>query len=504
MEPEQVSDAELIIRVRSGDVNAMGELYERHREAALRVARATCRDPHLAEDLVSAAFERVHGAITRGAGPDDSFRAYLYTVVRRLAADAGVLKSKERDTDDWSPFEAQTAIEDDSERTLEAQLVAKAFSTLPERQQAVLWYLEVEGLTPLQAAPLFGLSPNATSALAVRARDALRVAYVQAHVSDNPVHVDCAPTRRLMGGYLRSSLSQRDAAKVEAHLVECDECPLVLEEIKDVGYGLKSVFGPLLIGGGVLGGALAAISGGSEGAMAATAAGVGAAGVGAAGAAGGFGSRAAGQSKQGMNVAIAAASVLAVLGIATVVSAAVTTTPADPAEAPPAATAAPQPSPAPATPKPTPTPTPTPTPSPAPTTPAPAPIAPSPTTDPAPAPPAPQDLPSVAALTIDFTEDSQQPDLSWLGRVLVTATNSNTWPIDALLRVTLPAGLTVDGTQPVDGIADWSCSGMTTNPITCTSPAIPAGGTVNLTIPVRIDASALGARPTANVSVSRS
>jgi len=499
MTPEQVSDAELIIRVRSGDANAMGDLYERHREAALRVARATCRDPHLADDLVSAAFERVHGAISRGAGPDDSFRAYLYTVIRRLASDAGVLKSRERDTDDWSPYEAQTAVGDDSERTLEAQLVAKAFATLPERQQSVLWYLEVEGLTPLQAAPLFGLTPNATSALAVRARDALRVAYIQAHVSDNPVHVNCEPARRLMGGYLRSTLSQRDAARIEAHLVECDECPLVLEEIKDVGYGLKSVFGPVLLGGGVLGGALSVLGSGGEGAMAAAGvAGAGAVGAGAG--SGGWGSRAAGQSKQGMNIAVAAASVLAVLAVATVVSAAVSAGSAAPVEAPPAAISEPAPvrTPAPATPTPTPTSTPTPTP----TAPPAAPV--QPVADPVAPPPAPQDLPSVAALTIDFTEDSQQPDLSWLGRVLVTATNSNTWAIDASLRVALPAGVAVDTSQPLDGIADWSCSDLTTSPIVCTSSDIPAAGTVHLTIPVTIEAAALGSRPTANVAVSRS
>lgn len=487
MTPELVSDAELIVRVRSGDVSAMGDLYERHRESALRMARATCRDPHLAEDLVSAAFERTHGAIARGAGPDDAFRAYLYTVIRRLAADAGLLKSRERDTEDWTPFEASTAVGDDGEaRALEAQLVAKAFATLPERQRSVLWYLEVEGLTPLQAAPLFGLSPNATSALAVRARDALRVAYVQVHVSDKAVHAACAPTRRLMGGYLRSSLSQRDAAKVEAHLVECDECPLVLEEIKDVGYGLKSVFGPLLIGGGVLGGALTAIGGGGDAAMAA-----------AAGGAGDGVLRLGRPAKQSMHVAIAAASVLAVLGVATIASAAVSSSatgaaPTVVAAEPATATSSPS----------APTPKPTPTPS-LPVAP-PVEPAPVPTLEPVPVVPAPQGVPSAAVLTIDFTEDAQQPDSSWLGRVLVTATNENTWPIDALLRVTLPTGLSVEPGAPLAGIADWSCTDLTATPITCTSARIPAAGTVHLTIPVRIAATALGSRPTANVSVSRS
>lgn len=487
MEPEQVSDAELIVRVRSGDANAMGELYARHSEAALRVARATSRDPHLAEDLVSTAFERVHGAISRGAGPADSFRAYLYTVVRRLAMEAGVLKARERDTDDWTPYETLTAVPDDSERSLEAQLVATAFATLPERQQAVLWYLEVEGMTPLQAAPLFGLSPNATSALAVRARDALRVAYVQAHVSDNPIHAECAPTRRRMGAYLRSSLSQREAGKVEAHLLECDECPLVLEEIKDVGYGLKSVFGPLILGGGVLGAVLAAAGGRSDAAMAVA----GGAGVAGAGAVASTGGSPIGQSKQATKFASAAIGVLAALGVATVVSAAVTA-PSGAAPAAPAVVDAPVSAP-------TASPAPTPTPAPSPTT-VPVPVVPDPVVVPAPEPEVPV-APPVAALTLDFSEDAEQPDGTWTGSVLVSVTNPNASPIVAVLRVQLPEGVALDATTPIVGIESWSCD--LGNPIVCTSTTIAVGGSVRLDVPVTIAADALGSRPVASVSVTR-
>lgn len=501
MEPEKVSDAELIVRVRSGDATAMGELYARHSDAALRVARATSRDPHLAEDLVSTAFERIQGAIARGAGPADSFRAYLYTVIRRLAAEAGVLRAREQDVDDWSPYESVTALDDDQDRGLEAALVSKAFSSLPERQRAVLWYLEVEGMTPLQAAPLFGLSPNATSALAVRARDALRVAYLQAHVSEHPVHAECGPVRKHMGAYLRATISPRDAAKVEAHLLVCDECPLVLEELKDVGYGLKSVFGPILIGGGVLGGVLAAIGGGgSDGAMAATAgAGLVGAGASAGGSAspGGSSGSGAGQSSQTTWVAAAAIAVLATVGVTTVVSAAVN---AAPAAAPMAAEADDASgSPVRAAPVQTPSPSPTPTPQPAPVVPV-VPIAePEPPAAPAPPVVAP---PPAATLSLDFTEDQELPDGSWLGRVLVSVTNANAETISARLGVVLPDGVTFDASRPLVGIEAWTCDPFTTT-VTCVASSIPAGGSVGLSVPVTIADSAIGSRPIANVSVTR-
>jgi len=496
MEPEQVSDAELIVRVRSGDASAMGELYARHHEAALRVARATSRDAHLADDLVSSAFERIQGAISRGAGPVDSFRAYLYTVIRRLAVEAGILRSREEDTADWTPHEAAMAVQHGEARSLEAQLVAKAFGTLPERQQAVLWYLEVEGLTPLQAAPLFDLTPNATSALAVRARDALRSAYIQAHVSDHPVHEHCAPTRRRMGAYLRSATSAREAAKIEAHLLECDECPLVLEELKDVGYGLKSVFAPLLLGGGVLGGVLSAIGGGGDAAMA----------TGLAGGSGGPGGHGASRSllqEPGTKVAVAAISVLAVLGVTTVVSAAVNAVPAAPIAAPLAADV-----PAPAG-RPTPSPTP-PVPVPPPVAAPPAPDAPAPDPEappPAPAEPAAEPAPSVepppvAALDLQFTEDEQLPGGEWAGRVIATVTNSNPWPADAALRLSLPPGVALDGSRAPEGIEAWDC-GVLAVPVACTAAGIPPGAVVRLAVPVIIAADALGARPVASLSVTR-
>src|SRR4051812_36426783 len=73
--------------VRAGDHRAYGPLYERHRRAALRVARHLARDESAADDLAAEAFTRVLAALDRGHGPDEAFRAYLYTTLRRTAFD---------------------------------------------------------------------------------------------------------------------------------------------------------------------------------------------------------------------------------------------------------------------------------------------------------------------------------------------------------------------------------------------------------------------------------
>lgn len=243
------SDQELIALVRAGDLAALGELYERHHEAGLRVARAVTGEGHRAQDLVSDAFERIHGAIARGAGPDESFRAYLYTVIRRLAAEEGADRARAEPTDDFAPYEAITAVDDGTEHGVEAAIVASAFAALAPRHQAVLWYVDVEGMPTAEAAAFFGLSANATAALANRARAALKESYLQAHVSGTGVRAACVPVRGMLGGYRAGSLSARDTAKVDAHLADCDECPVVLVELADVSHGLRAIIAPLVIGG---------------------------------------------------------------------------------------------------------------------------------------------------------------------------------------------------------------------------------------------------------------
>jgi len=294
------SDADLIAASRTRDAGAFGALYERHAGAALVVARQHTDSAADAEDVVADSFTAVWGALQRGSGPTEAFRAYLFTVVRRVAAvrrDAG---RRTQATDDVAVLEAGALPEADAAEPalagLERGLVARAFASLPERWQAVLWHSEVEGLQPAQIAPLLGLTANSTAALAYRAREGLRQAYLQQHLNE-PLSEACRAVSGKLGGYVRGGLGARDTKAVEAHLDECGRCRGLVLELGDVSHGMRGVVAPLVLGlaglgalghalpiGGGLAAGVASLTAGPTGAAAGGGAGAGAAAGGAAGA----------------------------------------------------------------------------------------------------------------------------------------------------------------------------------------------------------------------------
>src|SRR3954447_11541421 len=85
--PDEPTDAELIAATRGGDAAAFGQLWDRHVEAARRLARRLAGNPADADDLVSEAFTKVLASLRAGNGPDRAFRAYLLASVRNLRCD---------------------------------------------------------------------------------------------------------------------------------------------------------------------------------------------------------------------------------------------------------------------------------------------------------------------------------------------------------------------------------------------------------------------------------
>lgn len=72
----EATDSELIATVRAGATEAYGELFGRHRDAAMRMARQLASGSD-ADDLVAEGFVRVLTTLRNGNGPDEFFRAYL-------------------------------------------------------------------------------------------------------------------------------------------------------------------------------------------------------------------------------------------------------------------------------------------------------------------------------------------------------------------------------------------------------------------------------------------
>lgn len=317
------SDGDLIARMRGGDDGAYEELFRRHSDAVRRYARTCCRDEHTADDLTAEVFARTLQAVRGGAGPDQSVRAYLLTTVRRVAAAWAKTAKREHLVEDFALFAEQASGSGDGavglpgragDDTLELgadvramheaeqTLAMQAFRSLPERWQAVLWHTTVEEASPSAIAPLFGLSANATAVLASRAREGLKQAYLQAHVSTAlSSGGDCARYADRLGAYARGGLRMRAERGLRKHLEECARCRLAAGELKDVNAGIPALLPVAVIGwfaagyaakaaGVVAGGAVAAGGAGAAAAAGGSTAGAGAAGAGAAGgAAGGSG-----------------------------------------------------------------------------------------------------------------------------------------------------------------------------------------------------------------------
>jgi RNA polymerase sigma factor (sigma-70 family) len=241
------SDAELITRVRGGDLPAYGILFDRHREAAHRLARQLSRSPD-SDDLVAEAFTKVLSVLRNGGGPDIAFRAYVLTAVRRLHIDRMREAARVEPSDDLERFDAGTAFEDPALDGFERSAAARAFSSLPERWQLVLWHLEVEGQKPAEIAPLLGLGANSVSALAYRAREGLRQAYLQMHLADGAGE-KCRWTTEHLGAHVRDGLSRRDSAKVAEHLDECHRCTGLYLELSEINSNLGALLGPAVLGG---------------------------------------------------------------------------------------------------------------------------------------------------------------------------------------------------------------------------------------------------------------
>jgi RNA polymerase sigma factor (sigma-70 family) len=240
-------DAELISAVRGGDADAYGELFSRHVEAARRLGRQLVSGPDV-DDLVADAFAKVFVVLRRGGGPDLAFRAYLLTAVRRLHVDRLRVAARLRTTDDLSPFDAGIPFRDTAVEGFENATVARAFGSLPERWQLVLWHTEVEGQKPAEVGLLLGMSANSVSALAYRAREGLRQAFLSLHAQDT-MDDACAETRGRLGSYLRDGVSRRDRRRIEKHLGECRRCAAIYLELGEVNSNLSGLLAPVLLGG---------------------------------------------------------------------------------------------------------------------------------------------------------------------------------------------------------------------------------------------------------------
>jgi RNA polymerase sigma-70 factor (ECF subfamily) len=169
------------------------ELYQDLRPGAFAIAYRMLGSVSEAEDLVQEGFLRLHQALEEGE-PLESPRAYLSTVVTRLAIDELRSARVRRETyvGEWLPEPLITASEEDPARHAEmADSLSLAFlvvlENLSPEQRAVFLLREVFDYPYERIAAIIGKSEPATRQIATRARR---------HVDDRRPRYEASQRRR--------------------------------------------------------------------------------------------------------------------------------------------------------------------------------------------------------------------------------------------------------------------------------------------------------------------
>ncbi|NUK55980.1 sigma-70 family RNA polymerase sigma factor [Streptomyces lunaelactis] len=244
---EPPSDAGLTDFLRNpGSGASVEELYRRHRSAVLSYAYVCCRDPHTAEDLTSDVFARALQAVRSGSGPKAAWRPYLLTIVRRTAADwAGTARRTELspEFERWLANLPESPESESREARMllleDSSLVLRAFRSLPERWQTVLWHTGVEGEPARSVGHLLGVGESGVNSIASRAREGLRETCLAA-LADHAGTDECRRYSPMLGAVVRRT-GRRSTEDFDRHLSECRRCRSALIELTDLNEEPSSV-----------------------------------------------------------------------------------------------------------------------------------------------------------------------------------------------------------------------------------------------------------------------
>lgn len=240
------SDTDLVDAARAGDRAAFGTLWARHAEAGRRVARSITQ-AFDADDLVSEAYTRIFTAVTAGRGPTGPFRPYLFVTIRNIAI-SWARSARETTLDEADDVADPRATDATVLAALDSSLTLRAFRTLPERWQEVLWFTEVDALSPARVAERLGMNANGVAALAYRAREGLRQAWIQAHIDTSAVESTHKWTLEHVGKNARGGLSSRNKLRFDAHLEQCPACTVIAAEAVDTSNRFTPALLPLAVG----------------------------------------------------------------------------------------------------------------------------------------------------------------------------------------------------------------------------------------------------------------
>ncbi|MGW2700222.1 RICIN domain-containing protein [Streptomyces sp. NPDC001340] len=230
-------------------LHPVGELLDRHWEAAFAYARLCTDGPRAAGMLTTAAFTRLFGESLRQAGPSAAWRPHLLVTVRRIAAEwdgdgrQELLHPALRPGTGSGERAAARLLPPSGRR-----LLSRAFQRLPQSARAVLWHIEVEAEPLAAPAALLGLDEEDTRVELRRARERLREECLQAHRELAP-EAECQRYLRMLDVTFRRGGVDVDP-DLQQHLAGCRHCSQTADQLAQFNAGLGLALAEAVLGWG--------------------------------------------------------------------------------------------------------------------------------------------------------------------------------------------------------------------------------------------------------------
>ncbi|MFE0515807.1 ricin-type beta-trefoil lectin domain protein [Streptomyces sp. NPDC058964] len=231
-------------------LHPVGELLDRHWEAAFAYARLCTDGPRAAGMLTTAAFTRLFGESLRQAGPTSAWRSHLLVTVRRIAAEwAGDGRQEQLHPALLSG--AVAAGERPGALLLppsDRRLLSRAFQRLPQSSRAVLWHTEVESEPLSIPAGLLGLDEEGARAELRRARERLREECLQVH-RELAAEDECLRYVRMLDVTSRRGDLAVDP-DLQAHLNRCTHCRHTADQLAQFNGFIGAALAEAVLGWG--------------------------------------------------------------------------------------------------------------------------------------------------------------------------------------------------------------------------------------------------------------
>jgi RNA polymerase sigma-70 factor (ECF subfamily) len=176
-------DAELMLRVKSGDDASFGVLLEKHRNPVIHFLYRMVQNQAVAEELAQEVFLRVYRS-RASYEPTAKFTTWLFRIATHLALNSirdGKNDRKQESLDDMVDDQPVRQVSDNRPTIEQAMMyqarlaeVKKAIQTLPEKQRAAVLMHKYEEMEYSQIARALNCSESAVKSLLFRAYETLR------------------------------------------------------------------------------------------------------------------------------------------------------------------------------------------------------------------------------------------------------------------------------------------------------------------------------------------